>query len=209
MNSFVEKKFRQHLPVQSTQDMIIALAGRRIDAPGTNPGRFPLAHVESVKNKLVTWLRLAHATQLVCSGACGADLVALQAADELGIIKTMILPFDADTFRTTSVTDRPGNWGSMYDQFVTELKRSNRVIELNYDKNDVAAYLNTNLRILDQAQRMAQSENEKDPHPGSPSKITAVIVWEGKPKDADDSTYHFKTEAEKRNYPVTEILTDE
>jgi hypothetical protein len=44
---------------------------------------------------------------------------------------------------------------------------------------------------------------------GTSSKITALIVWEGKPKDADDTTYHFMKEAEKRNFIIKEILSHE
>src|SRR5687768_14398964 len=116
--------------------MIVALAGRRIDATDAKTTAFPSALADSVKARLITGLHAAHATHLVSSGACGADLLAMQAAKESGIDKTMILPFDAETFRTTSVTDRPGDWGVIFDELVMELKKSGRLIELKFDKND-------------------------------------------------------------------------
>jgi hypothetical protein len=36
----------------------------------------------------------------------------------------------------------------------------------------------------------------------------ALIVWEGKSKDADDTTYHFIEEAKKRNFIIKEILSN-
>ena len=189
--------------------MIVALAGRRIDAPGAQPSRFPPALVNSVKKELIACLKSADAKHLVCSGACGADLLALQAAGELGISKTMVLPFDAGTFKSTSVTDRPGNWGPIYDNLVTELKRSNALIELSHDKNDPEVYINTNLNILDEAQKIAGLNHADKVGDGGVPPIMALIVWEGKPKDADDTTYHFMKEAEKRNFMIKEIISSE
>ena len=60
--------------------MIVALAGRRIDAPGADAERFPLAAVELVRERLHNLLSEKGASTLVCSAACGADLLALAAA---------------------------------------------------------------------------------------------------------------------------------
>ena len=190
--------------------MVVALAGRRIDAPGAKALRFPFSLTGSVKRRLIACLRSVNAKHLVCSGACGADLLALEAAKELGIRKTMVLPFDAATFRSTSVTDRPGNWGSIYDEMVTALKRSNQLIELQYDKEDPDVYVNTNFSILDEAQKIAE---QTGPHnndgPGSAGKMMALVVWEGRSKNGDDTTYHFMQEAKKRNFIIKEILSDQ
>ena len=58
------------------------------------------------------------AAVLVCSVACGADLVALEAAERLGRRRRIVLPFAAERFRMTSVTDRPGDWGPMFDRMI-------------------------------------------------------------------------------------------
>ena len=188
--------------------MIVALAGRRIDAPGAQATRFPLALADSVKQALIASLSSVNAKHLVCSGACGADLLALQAAEEMGIRKTMILPFDAGIFRSTSVTDRPGNWGSIFDKLVSELEESNGLIELKYDKADPEVYRNTNYSILDEAQKIAGETKGRNDGPASPGKMMALIVWEGKSKDADDTTYHFIEEAKNRNFIIKEILSN-
>lgn len=191
--------------------MIVALAGRRVDAPDTKTPRFPLSLIDSVKVKLTTCLKNANATHLISSGACGADLLAMMAAEELLIPKTMILPFDAETFRSTSVTDRPGNWGLIYDTTVQDLKDSGQLIELNLDINDPEVYAKVNLHMLDLAQIVAeQTRLENGNKNNAAERIMALIVWEGTPKDADDTTYHFLKEAQKRNFVIKEILsTDE
>src|SRR5581483_7775479 len=94
---------------------VVALAGRRIDGAKTQPPRFPLNQVHEVSRRLGDALRKVRAVALVCSAACGADLVALKEAEQLGLRRRIVLPFAKDKFRETSVIDRPGDWGRIYD----------------------------------------------------------------------------------------------
>ena len=96
--------------------MIIALAGRRIDAPDAKASRFPLSKVDEVKEKLRALFISLKPKTLVCSAACGADLLALQVAGELGIQRSILIPFDEQLFKSTSVMDRPGDWDLLYDK---------------------------------------------------------------------------------------------
>src|SRR3977135_3523481 len=95
--------------------MIVALAGRRIDTPDADSPRFPLSSIEVVRGQLHKLLSEKEATALVCSAACGADLLALSVAGDLGIRRRVVLPFTREHFRETSVVDRPGDWGSLFD----------------------------------------------------------------------------------------------
>ena len=70
---------------------VIALAGRRIDAPETKPARFPLKNVPIVRERLAALLAAEHAEALVCSAACGADLIALAEAERLGELQRKLL----------------------------------------------------------------------------------------------------------------------
>ena len=72
---------------------IIALAGRRIDTPGTNPPRFPLDSVPLVRARIAELLRVERAAAVVASAACGADLIALEEAERIGIRRRIVLPF--------------------------------------------------------------------------------------------------------------------
>lgn len=108
----------------------IALAGRRIDAPDAETPRFPLANVPLVRDRLRAFFVERGAGTLVCSAACGADLVALEAAKSLGMRCRIVLPFDPARFRQTSVTDRPGDWGPTYDRLVETARREGDLVVL-------------------------------------------------------------------------------
>jgi hypothetical protein len=55
---------------------IVALAGRRIDAQDADPPRFPLEAVSTVRQRLADLLVQERTVALVCSAACGSDLIA-------------------------------------------------------------------------------------------------------------------------------------
>ncbi len=182
--------------------MIIALAGRRIDAKDAEAPRFPTENIDKVKKKLGLFLLEKKPDWFISSGACGADLVALEVAGELQINRKMVLPFEAKTFRATSVVDRPGDWGTLFDSIYDELKTAGNIVALGYNKDDDAVYERTNFDILNEADRAY--EERSDQSAGNEKKI-AIIIWEGKPKDSGDTTDHFRQEARKRGYKIWEI----
>ena len=100
------------------EGVVIAFAGRRIDPEPSGQPRFPFRRADAVRGAIAKRLGSAGARALVCSAACGADLLALDAAGELGIRARIVLPFRADRFRETSVLDRPNRefWGSLFDR---------------------------------------------------------------------------------------------
>jgi hypothetical protein len=180
--------------------MVIALAGRRISAPESKTIRFPLENVGKVRERLRELFASTRPKLLVSSGACGADLLALEVAGSMGILRSMVLPFDPATFKSTSVTDRPGDWGDLFDKICQEVQREEKLKVQHYDRNDDATYRQTNLDILERAEILAEKL-------GLSEDTMAVIVWDGKPRDADDTTEHFKEAAIKRNFQLREIAT--
>ena len=187
--------------------MVVALAGRRIDAEDANPIRFPLDRAEKVKEKLHRFFMANKTGCLVCSGACGADLIALDVAGQSGINRKMVLPFEAETFRSTSVIDRPGNWGVLFDTIHKELNKEQNVIILNYTEDDKNAYEKTNFEILKTADAIfneLKQQGKQSVDSGVEKKV-AMIIWEGIPKDSNDTTDHFRKEAMKRGYDIEEI----
>jgi hypothetical protein len=180
--------------------MVIALAGRRIDADGSKAIRFPLNKIDEVKEKLKTLFVSLHPGAIVCSGACGADLLALEVAGNLGIQRCMVLPFAPVVFKSTSVTDRPGDWSELFDKICKEVTREEKMHILGYPAKDNATYLKTNIDILKMAQALADKY-------GSSNDLTAVIVWEGEVKDKNDITAHFKETAKKHGFIIKEIDT--
>ena len=110
--------------------MIIALAGRRVDPADAKEQRFPLDNVESVRTRARAVLKKLGATALVSSAAWGADLIALSEAGQLGLRRRVILPFERRRFRETSVTDRPGEWGPLYDQVLDAVEAAGKLAGL-------------------------------------------------------------------------------
>ena len=180
--------------------MIATLAGRRIDAPDASKSRFPPENIDKVKERLKNFFSENKIDWLVCSGACGADLIGLEAAKEYNIQTKMILPFDSVTFRASSVVDRPGDWGKKFDVIYNDLKNKLNVLELDYDKDDDNVYVKTNYDILNTADELLQDTGKV-----SEEKKVAIIIWEGAPKNSDDTTDHFRMEAEERDYIIKEI----
>jgi hypothetical protein len=177
--------------------MILALAGRRIDADNADYKRFPLSAVPRVKERLKKFFGENNVIHLVSSGACGADLLAQEVAEEMNIDRTVVLPFDTTAFRKSSVTDRPGEWGPLYDRLIRN--SMNNLIILQYDPQDPKAYEGTNLELLNTAQKVSSGYEKPD--------VAVLIVWEGKPKDKDDLTLGLKAEAMRRSLETKEINT--
>lgn len=186
--------------------MIIALAGRRIDATDATTPRFPLQNAAAVRERIHAFLVDRKATALVCSAACGADLLALDAAGELGIRRRIILPFEQNRFRAASVTDRPGEWGALFDRITKEVQAAGNLVILNDEGANDEIFATTNRVILDEALTLAH----QTPHykrDQAANSVLAVLVWDGQPRGEGDLTVDFADEARARGLPVLEIAT--
>ena len=153
---------------------VIALTGRRIDAPDTDPPRFLLANVPIVRKRLSGLFSAEHAVALVCSAACGADLIALEEAERLGIRRRIVLPFQPERFRETSVSDRPGDWGSAFDRLISSAEAVGDLVVLSNHEVDDASYRSAGRTIIREAETLARAI-PNDPMP----RLVVAIVWEG------------------------------
>ena len=179
--------------------MIVAFAGRRIDAPNAGDVRFPEANVAAVRARLQRELTGYNTTTLVSSAACGADLIALDLAGTLGIRRIVVLPWESSHFRASSVVDRSADWGEMYDRILREVDpRDIRV--LGRRESGDGAYVATNEAILDTALAEArQSETHED--------AMAIVAWNGAARERVDVTARFIESARSRGLTVVEIST--
>jgi hypothetical protein len=169
--------------------VVIALAGRRIDAPNADSPRFPAAREAKVAARIEAAFRKAGARIVVCSAACGADLIGLEAAARLRMERHVVLPFAAEEFRRTSVVDRPGDWGFRFDRVMNAAD----VTVLGLEPEDREAYRKTNIAIVEHAAALGGT--------------TAFVVWDGKSRGASDMTEHFRNEAVARRMRIIEIQT--
>ena len=178
--------------------MVFALAGRRIDDPSAKTPRFPLANIEAVRAQLRTTLVEHGATALVASAANGADLLALDEAGALGVRRRIILPFERERFRRTSVVDRPGDFGGVFDRVLDEVAERGDVVTIATNSGDEAAYLAASELILREAVRLAAEQHEP---------ASAIVVWEGRSRGAGDLTDAFRVDATARGLAVVEVPT--
>ena len=202
--------FHQGPPVAAPARPVIALAGRRIDAAGASPARFPrlLAdgedNVARVRELLRQRFAALGARAIVSSAACGADLLGLEAAGMQGMERTIVLPFDPGEFRKTSVVDRGEEWGPPYDRIVAEVAAADGLVVLGDAGDGDAAYARVNDAILDRALRIATGGAERGGHPS----VLAFVVWDGVSRGEGDLTEQFAVSARKRGLPVEEARTD-
>ncbi|MDT0631969.1 hypothetical protein [Rubrivirga litoralis] len=172
----------------------VLLAGRRPDPPDSDARRFPIENVLLVRERLRDLFAERQPDHLVCSAACGADLLALDIAGDLDIRRHVVLPFSIATFREMSVTDRPGHWGPLFDRLVSEVEARADLTILNESPGDDAAYAATN----DQLQSVAEALG---------LDILAVAVWDGEPRGDGDLTRHLIHTSAASGADVVEVPT--
>ena len=186
--------------------MIIALAGRRIDASDATTVRFPLENVAVVRERIHAFFVDHKVTALVCSAACGADLLALDVAGELGIWRRIVFPFEQNRFCATSVIDRPGEWEALFNRIIRKVQAEGGFVILSENGEDDAIFATTNKVILDEALTLAHQM----PHgrrEQSANLVQAVLVWDSQSRGEGDLTAHFADEARARGLSVIEIAT--
>jgi hypothetical protein len=189
-------------PNRISYHAVIALAGRRIDAPDTESQRFPLENVPLVRKRIAALLSTEGAEALVCSAACGADLIALEEADRLGLRRRIVLPFPQKRFRETSVTDRPGDWGPVFDRLIAAAEAGGDLLTLASTGDDASAYAAANQVIIREAKALAQAGSD-----GTPFRLVAVIVWEGSAREGTDASGELLTLAKQAGFETRSVLT--
>lgn len=180
------------------ESMIVVLVGRRIDPPNAAAPIFPLSAVSKVRERILELFQREQVSVLVCSAACGADLVAHDAAASLGIRRRVVLPFAPDRFRSSSVVDRPGDWGPLFDRVIAGAIEQNDLVDLNLDAENDACYVAANQALIDESYALAVASH---------SPILAVLVWNGVSRGESDITSGFGDAARARGWAVLEIST--
>jgi hypothetical protein len=176
---------------------VLAVAGRRIDAEGAEEHRFPPGNEAVVKARLCDVMASTNAQAVVCSAACGADILTLETAAHLGLRLRVVLPFSRQQFRTRSVADRGEDWGRRFDAILEQLPGED-IVQLNLQPGDKDAYSVGNARILDEAIAWAAKSDRR---------ALAVVVWNGFSRGATDWTDGFRKLAIDRNLEVIAVPT--
>jgi class 3 adenylate cyclase len=104
---------------------VVAFAGHMIDQSDRPVPRFPAALVPAVQAALRDRLARLHEPVVYTSAACGADLIFIEAALDIGAEVNIVLPFDRQDFVRTSVAVGGDGWTERFD---AALSRATRVI---------------------------------------------------------------------------------
>jgi hypothetical protein len=187
-------------PSSSPSRAVVAFAGRRIDPDNPEAVRFPFENKDALTAVVSDVLKVKRAAVLIASAASGSDLVALQAASDLGLQTRIVLPFAPETFRRTSVTDRPHAevWGRLYDRVIAEAVSRGDLIILECDVGDDSAYMAANKAILEEAIKTASAT-------APPMRRVALIAWEGDSRGSQDATADFADRARVQGFSVKAI----
>ncbi len=175
----------------------MALAGRRIDDTGADTPHFPLINIEFVRGNIAAIFAEQRVSALVCSASCGADLLALELAKTLRVRRQVVLPFARDLFRKTSVVDRPGDWGLLFDRVLDDVAAAGDLFDLALDPASPRVYEQANGAILDETVGLAAESHE-------PAGV--LLVWDG-PRGEGDATANLRNDAIRRGLPVFEVRT--
>jgi hypothetical protein len=176
---------------------VAAIAGRRFDKPD-GPPRFPRSNDALVRRRIRDVLERRRVQTLVASAACGADLAALEIAEQLRIRRVVFLPHDPETFRERSVVDRAPDWGSRYDRVIEALRAAGDLHVLNAPGSGDAAYRATSDALLSETLKLAATSHVP---------AIAIVVWDGESRGPDDFTDHFRQSAAIRELPIEEVGT--
>jgi hypothetical protein len=182
--------------------VVLALAGRRIDAANSTVPRFPLTSIDLVRKRLSCFLRNRRVTDVVCGAACGADLLALDVAGELGVHRRVIVVGSLEQYKRSSVTDRPGDWGPLFDRIAAAVAATGDLVVLSevLESEEDARYAIVNEAILDEAERV-RGMTSRD------TRLVALLVWDGVSRGPGDVTEAFARSARWRGIPVEELPT--
>jgi class 3 adenylate cyclase/tetratricopeptide (TPR) repeat protein len=135
---------------------VCAFAGHMIDAADRASPRFPPSLVPAVTTAVRERLARLYQPVVYTSAACGADLILIEAALEIGAEVNVVLPFDRDDFVRESVAPGGAEWVGRFGAALAGASRVIMATEEGYLDDDVlfdyAALLLEGLTVLRAAQ---------------------------------------------------------
>jgi hypothetical protein len=167
--------------MKSDRNAVLAVTGRLIDAPDAAEKRFPLENRTRVHAALASLFASRPIGLLVCSAACGADLLSLDVARQTAVPSLIVLPYEKDRFRRDSVNSRPGQWAPLFDAVVSDAEARGCLVIITPPPG-TSPYDAATREIVQRAKVAAAND-------GAP--LLALAVWDGKPRGEDDHTAIF------------------
>src|SRR5690349_10862116 len=139
--------------------MIIVYGGCQADEPGRKAPRLPRYAEEPLERRIRGLLRSLKPRSLVGALASGADIIFARAALAENIPVHVVLPFDSDTFRRTSVAPRGQVWADHYNRILESPGVQVTCGEL--DPADDQTYRKHNAVLLSEGKSVAAAADER------------------------------------------------
>ncbi|MGE0356404.1 MAG: tetratricopeptide repeat-containing protein [Burkholderiales bacterium] len=95
---------------------VLAFTGHMIDPPGRDGARFPAGLEPAVREALRARIAAIAPLAAYGSAACGADILCLELAREVGAETHVVLPFPPAEFRRSSVDFAQGDWAGRFER---------------------------------------------------------------------------------------------
>jgi len=134
---------------------VVIFSGHMVDHPERPSPRFPPALVPEVRERIRERLAAIAPVAAYGSAACGADLLCLEAARDLGCETHIVLPFPPADFRRTSVDFAGGDWGERFERALSAAG-SVTVTSDHLAKGSTATYDYANLVLTGMGRLRAQ-----------------------------------------------------
>ncbi len=116
---------------------VLAFTGHLIDAPDGRKPRFPSDLEPAVASVLRRYLAPLHLPIVYTSAACGADLMFIEAALDVGAEVNVVLPFDRADFVRTRVAVGGESWVQRFDDAMARVNRIILATDESYLGDDV------------------------------------------------------------------------
>jgi hypothetical protein len=169
---------------------VLLFSGHMIDAQDRDKPRFPPDQEPAARLAIATLLAQLDAGPLdlvVCSGACGGDLLFAEAALLRGAALEIYLPFEPEVFAKESVDFAGDNWHLRFEAACAASSLHLMPQEGGPLKAGEDSYEQVNLWMLDAASRFGAE------------KVDFICLWDGQGGDGPGGTQHLMQEVKRRN----------
>lgn len=168
---------------------VLLFSGHMVDAPGRTTARFPPDKepiAAAAIDDTLAEIGAAQGDLAVCSGACGGDLLFVEACLARRMRVELHIPFEEPAFLAKSVDFANANWHGRY--LAAKSKAALRVMpdELGPLPQGENPFERNNRWMLDSATRFGIE------------KLVFICLWNGEGGDAPGGTQHLMNEAARR-----------